>query len=215
VPASAGRLALRSDVMSEAVNEQQRPELQGLSGGMAGLFMLHRPSNRARARWVLSLIELASHEKVLDLGIGPGYSTGLIAESLGQGVVVGVDRSPAMIRIAQRRLARFMKTRTVMLMQAEILDLPNFNVTFDKVVAIKALRFDENPQAELAKLHARMTPGGRIAVAVQPSDKGAASAQAQAVHIADCIREAGFDKPQTHFNASLSKSPCICVVARA
>jgi SAM-dependent methyltransferase len=182
---------------------------------MAGLVMLHRPSNRARARWVLSLIELQSHEKVLDVGIGPGYSTGLIAEALGQGVVVGVDRSPLMMSMARRRLAAYMRTRTVMLVQADILDLPNFNVTFDKVVSINTLQFDENPQAELLKLHARMTHGGRIAVAVQPTARGAANAQALAVHIADCIRAAGFDRPQTHFNASLRKTPCICVVARA
>jgi SAM-dependent methyltransferase len=164
---------------------------------------------------VLSLTELRSQDKVLDVGMGPGYSTGLIAESLGQGVVVGVERSPAMMRMARRRLAPYMKTRTVMLMQADILDLPNFNVRFDKVVAIDTFRFDDNPQAELMRLHARMAPGGRIAVAVQPTERGGVNAQALAVHIEDCVRQAGFDRPQTHFNASLRKMPCICVVAHA
>jgi len=200
--------------LREAVNGQLA-EPRGFSGGMAGLMMLHRPSNRARARWALSLIDLQSSDKVLDIGIGPGYSTGLIAEALGQGVVVGLDRSALMMSMAKRRLARFMKTRTVMLLQADLMDLPNFNIRFDKVVSINALQFQDDTSAELAKLRARMAPGACLAVAVQPSDRNASASQAFAVHMADSIRAAGFDKTQAHFNASLGRSPCICVVARA
>jgi len=198
----------------EALNGQLA-EPRGLGGGMAGLVMLHRPANRARAKWVLSLIEVQSSDKVLEIGIGPGYSTGLIAEALGQGVVVGVDRSALMVSMAQRRLARFMKTRTVMLVQAELMDLPNFNVKFDKVVSINALQFHDDAQAELAKIRARMARGGALAVAMQPVGRGAAASQAFAVHVTDCVRAAGFERPQTHFNASLAKTPCVCVVARA
>jgi trans-aconitate methyltransferase len=200
--------------LREAVNGQYA-EPRGFGGGMAGLMMLHRPSNRARARWVLSLMDIQSNDKVLDVGIGPGYSTGLIAASLGQGVVVGVDRSALMMSMAQRRLARYMKTRTVMLLQADLMDLPNFNIRFDKVVSINALQFDDGVNAQLVKLRARMAPGGYLAVAIQPNDRGAAASQAFAVQVADTIRAAGFEKPQTHFNASLSKTPCVCVVARA
>jgi cyclopropane fatty-acyl-phospholipid synthase-like methyltransferase len=181
---------------------------------MAGLMMLHRPSNRARARWVLSLIGLQSSDKVLDVGIGPGYSTGLIAQALGQGVVVGVDRSALMMSMAKRRLSRFLKTRTVMLLEADLLDLPNFNIWFDKVVSIDALQFRGDANAELTRIHARMARGGTIAVATQSHERGVAASQAFAVHVADSLRAAGFEKPQTHFNASLSRTPCVCVVAR-
>ena len=200
--------------LPEAVNGQVA-EPSGFGGGLAGLMMLHRPSNRARARWVLSLTGIQSSDKVLDVGIGPGYSTGLIAASLGQGVVVGVDRSAVMMSIAQRRLARYMKTRTVMLLQADLMDLPNFNIRFDKVVSINTLQIHAGANAELAKLHSRMAPGGCIAIAIQPNERGVAASQAFAVHMTDSIRAAGFERLQTHFNASLSKTPCVCVVARA
>jgi ubiquinone/menaquinone biosynthesis C-methylase UbiE len=198
-----------------AAVDGQLAEPHGFAGGLAGLAMFHRPSNRARVRWVLSLLEVQPHDKVLDIGIGPGYSTQLIAQSLGQGVVVGVDRSALMMSMAKRHLREFMKTRTVMLVHADVVDLPNFNVRFDKVLAIDALQFHDDPQAELIRLQKRMMPGGSIAVAVQLRDGKETSAQELAAQIGNSMRAAGFERPQTHLNASLRRSPCICVMARA
>jgi protein-L-isoaspartate O-methyltransferase len=200
-----------------AAIDGQLAEPQGISGGLAGLAMLHRPSNRARARWALSLLEVQPHERVLDIGIGPGYSTGLIAQTLGQGVVVGVDRSELMVTMAKRHLSEYMKTRTVMLIHADVLDLPNFNITFDKVLALDALPFQDDPQAELVKLRARMSSGGKIAIVAQPRGRGSSASTAQTLgsKIADSLVTAGFDRPQTHFNGSLSRSTCVAVIARA
>jgi cyclopropane fatty-acyl-phospholipid synthase-like methyltransferase len=198
-----------------AAVDGQLAEPHGFSGGLAGLAMLHRPSNRARARWVLSLLEVQPNDRVLDVGIGPGYSTGLIAQALGQGVVVGVDRSALMMAMTKWRLRHYMKARTVTLVHADAIDLPNFNVKFDKVVAIDAVQFQDNALPLLSRLHARMAAGGRIAVAVQPRDSKSASAQALAVEIAEALHAAGFDRPQTYLNASLRRTPCICIIARA
>ena len=187
---------------------------RGFRGWIAGRLMLLRPSNRARARWAVSLLELQPQDRVLDVGCGPGYSTGIIARQVTQGLVVGVDRSELMAAMAQRRLRSYLQTRRVMLVCAEAQDLPRFDVTFDKVASIDAFGIDEDPSATLGHVRARMTPGGRIAMVLSPHERGA-SAQVLGGRLAEVLRAAGFERTEPHFNRSLSRAPAICVTARA
>lgn len=190
---------------------------RGFRGWVAARMMLYRKSDRARVRWVLSLLNPQPDDRVLDVGIGPGYSTRLIAERLSNGLVVGVDRAPLMIAAAQRRLARFMRARRATLMCVDVLDLPRFDVTFDKVVSINTFQFHEKPADVLQLLHSRMTPGGLIAIAVQPSDRDPANpgSQRYAAQIAEQLEANGFSHAEAHFNASLGPVPSVCVIGRA
>jgi len=187
---------------------------RGFRGWIAGRLMLLRPSNRARARWAVSLLELQPQDRVLDVGCGPGYSTGIIARQVTQGFVVGVDRSELMAAMAQRRLRSYLQERRVMLVCAEARDLPRFDVTFDKVASIDAFGIDEDPSATLGHVRARMTPGGRIAMVLSPRERGA-SAQVLGGRLAEVLRAAGFERTEPHFNRSLSRAPAVCVTARA
>jgi cyclopropane fatty-acyl-phospholipid synthase-like methyltransferase len=187
---------------------------RGFRGWIAGRLMLLRPSNRARARWAVSLLELQPQDRVLDVGCGPGYSTGIIARQVTQGLVVGVDRSELMAAMAQRRLRSYLQARRVMLVCAEAQDLPRFDVTFDKVASIDAFGIDEDPSATLGHVRARMTPGGRIAMVLSPHARGA-SAQVLGGRLAEVLRAAGFERTEPHFNRSLSRAPAVCVTARA
>ena len=194
--------------------DAQRSHPRGFRGWIAGRLMLLRPSDRARVRWAVSLLELQPHDRVLDVGCGPGYSTGIIARQVTQGFVVGLDRSELMTAMAQRRLRSHLASRRVMLVCAEAQDLPKFDVTFDKVASIDAFRIEENPSATLRHLRARMTPGGRIAMVVSPHERNA-SAQVLGGRVAESLRAAGFERPEPHFNRSLSRAPAVCVTARA
>lgn len=190
---------------------------RGLGGWLAGRMMLHRPGDRARTRWALSLLQLDAGDHVLDVGIGPGYSTGLIAACVPRGLVVGVDRSRLMFEMAQRRLRRELAARRVTLVCAEAVDLPRFDVSFDKVAAIDALDLEGDAHDVLTSLHAHMTPGGRIAVLLQPRERGldASAPQRLAVRLADHLTAAGFKRPYAHFSGSARRGACVCVVARA
>ena len=194
--------------------DTQRSHPRGFRGWIAGRLMLLRPSDRARVRWAVSLLELQPHDRVLDVGCGPGYSTALIARQVTQGFVVGVDRWELMASMAQRRLRSYLASRRVMLVCAEAQDLPKFDVTFDKVASIDAFRIEDNPSATLRHLRARMTPGGRIAMVVSPQERSA-SAQVLGGRVAESLRAAGFERPEPHFNRSLSRAPAVCVTARA
>jgi cyclopropane fatty-acyl-phospholipid synthase-like methyltransferase len=194
--------------------DAQRSHPRGFGGWVAGRLMLLRPSDRARVRWAVSLLELQPSDRVLDIGCGPGYSTGIIAGEVPQGLVVGVDRSELMAAMAQRRLRGYLAARRVVLVCAEAQDLPRFDVSFDKVAVIDAFRIDDNPTAALGHVRARMTPGGRIAMVVSPRER-TASAQVLGGRVAESLRAAGFERPEPHFNRSLSRAPAVCVTARA
>jgi ubiquinone/menaquinone biosynthesis C-methylase UbiE len=54
--------------------------------------------------WIVRAVEPSVYERVLDLACGPGIVAEVIAPHVRQ--VVGVDITPAMIRLASRRLAK-------------------------------------------------------------------------------------------------------------
>ena len=195
--------------------QAQCADPRGLGGWLAGRMMLHRPADRARARWAVSLLELDARDHVLDVGFGPGYSTALIAARVTAGVVVGVDRSELMFSMAQRRLKRELAMRRVTLVCADAAELPRFDVSFDKVAAIDALDLTD-PQPLLKGLHARMSPGGRIAVICQPHEREghASAAQRMAVLLAARLEAGGFQRPYAHFHGSAGRT-AVGVVARA
>ena len=193
--------------------EAQRADPHGLAGWLVARLLLLQPAARARIRWAVSLLELKPADRVLDVGIGPGYSTGLIAATVPEGLVVGVDRSALMTAIARRRLRRYLRLRKVTLVCADVADLPRFDVSFDKVVSVDALNL-ESESGALSRVRERMTPGGRIVVLVQPRTEGT-GAQALGSLIAERLQAAGFERSEAHFNAAHSRLPAVCVTARA
>ena len=95
----------------------------GLGGHVAGWIMSHRPSNLARNRWAVDLLDIQPAERVLELGCGPGVALAEIAQRVVDGVAVGVDHSPVMIRHAGRRNAAAVAAGRVQLVCAAVEDL--------------------------------------------------------------------------------------------
>jgi ubiquinone/menaquinone biosynthesis C-methylase UbiE len=115
------------------------------------------------------LIQLAQVEKgmwVLDVATGPGEPALTVARRLGpNGMVVGVDFAPAMLRIAAAR-ARAQGSHNVQFrkMDAEQLVFPD--LTFDRVLCRFGLMLMPNAERVIAEMHRVLVPGGRVAVAV-------------------------------------------------
>jgi trans-aconitate 2-methyltransferase len=86
------------------------PAVHGRGGGQWDATTYDRIADPMTA-WgarVVARTELAGDELVVDAGCGTGRVTELLLERLGPGGrVVGIDRSPAMVAEAGRRLARF------------------------------------------------------------------------------------------------------------
>ncbi len=151
----------------------------GFLGYLAGFIMAHRPTNRERNFWTLSLLVIKPDDRVLEIGFGPGVAIQNICKIVTDGFVVGIDHSPVMVRQARKRNRVAMNEGRADLMLASVLDLPHFSEPFDKVFAINAFQFWEEPLEILKNLKGILKPGGLIALTLQPGIKKATDADAK------------------------------------
>ena len=54
---------------------------RGAAGRVTAWEMAHRPSNRQRSRWVVSLLDIQPADQVLELGFGPGVAIAELARA--------------------------------------------------------------------------------------------------------------------------------------
>jgi SAM-dependent methyltransferase len=208
--ARAGIAAVRA-LDRDVIGQAHHP--RGAAGRVTAWEMAHRPSNRQRNRWVVSLLDVRPADRVLEIGFGPGVAIAELARA-GAGHVYGIDHSGVMLRQASKRNAAAIRAGRVTLVNAPA-DLlpPALDGPFDVILAVNSLGFWPAPAERLAELRQRLTPGGRIAVASQPRCPGAtaATSRSAAGDIENLLRDAGF----THLSTqSLPLSPPVaCVLA--
>ena len=105
------------------------------------------------AAGVLELLNAQSGERILDLGCGTGHLTSKIAETGAQ--VVGVDRSPEMIRQAKEKYPR---------LRFEVMDAREIALDgkFDAVFSNATLHWIKEPERVIAGIKRLLSPGGRF-----------------------------------------------------
>ena len=146
---------------------------RGAAGRVTAWEMAHRPSNRQRSRWAVSLLDIQPADQVLELGFGPGVAIAELARA-GAGHVYGVDHSGVMLRQASKRNAAAIRAGRVTLIRASADQLPPaLDGPFDAILAVNSLGFWPAPGQRLAELRRRLAPGGRLAIASQPRCPGA------------------------------------------
>jgi trans-aconitate methyltransferase len=105
------------------------------------------------ASGVLELLNAQSGERILDLGCGTGHLTAKIA---GTGaLVVGIDRSPEMIRQAREKYPS---------LQFEVMDAREIQLdgNFDAVFSNATLHWIQEPERAIAGIKKSLRPGGRF-----------------------------------------------------
>lgn len=117
-------------------------------------------------RRLLSLLNLAASDRVLDLGCGTGLLTRMIADRLeaaAGGESVGIDAAAKMIEVARKKRASDKCRFEVMAAE----DLAFDDMSFDAVVS--SLFFHHVPldlkQKALAEAYRVLKPGGRLVIA--------------------------------------------------
>jgi SAM-dependent methyltransferase len=188
---------------------------RGSAGRVTAWEMAHRPSNRQRSRWAVSLLGIQPADQVLELGFGPGVAIAELARA-GAGHVYGADHSGVMLRQASKRNAAAIRAGRVTLIRASADQLPPaLDGPFDAILAVNSLGFWPAPGQRLAELRRRLAPGGRLAIASQPRWAGATAdtSRRAAREIAGLLSDAGF----THLSTqTLPLSPPVaCVLARS
>jgi SAM-dependent methyltransferase len=187
---------------------------RGAAGGVTGWVFAHRPSNRQRNRWAVSLLAVRPADQVLEIGFGPGVAVAELVRA-GAGHVYGIDHSAVMLRQASRRNAAAIRAGLVTLINAPADQLPPaLDGPFDAILAVNSLGFWPAPAERLAELRRRLAPGGRIAIVSQPRCHGATAgtSRSAAEEIETLLRSAGFPRLSTE-TLPLSP-PVIFVLAR-
>src|ERR687893_1169168 len=180
----------------EAAVRAQFGRPTGLGGRAAGLLMAHRSSNRRRNAWAVSLLEVRSEDRVLEIGFGPGIAIRELGRLARKGYVCGIDHSELMLRRAQRLNAEGVQRGVVDLRLGSVEDLPAFDEPFDKMLAVNAMMFWRVPVARLEELRRLLRSGGLIAVAHQPRGPGASdeTSAAKGREMEAALAQAGFSE---------------------
>lgn len=210
--ARAGIAAVRA-LDHDVIGQAHHP--RGAAGRVTAWEMAHRPSNRQRSGWVVSLLGVQPADQVLEIGFGPGLAVAELVRA-GAGHVYGIDHSGVMLRQASRRNAAAIRAGRVTLMRASVDQIPPaLDGPFDAILAVNSLGFWPAPAERLAELRRRLAPGGRVAIASQPRCPGATAdtSRSAAREIEDLLRSAGFAQMSTQ-TLRLSP-PVICVFAAA
>lgn len=186
----------------------------GPGGHLVGWIMGHRRSNVTRSRWAVGLLAVEPDARVLELGCGPGVALAALAERAVDGLVVGVDHSPVMIRQAHRRNAAAVAAGRVHLVCSPVEDtLPvagpergleeppsaPFGTPFDVVLAVNSVGFWPEPEIRLASVRRLLRRDAQIALVTQPRCPGAtaATSQAAARELAGLLGRVGFTGIET------------------
>ena len=104
----------------------------------------------------------APGERIIDVGCGPGFYAAELLEQVGaDGVVVGVDSSPAMLPAAA---GRCLGRRNAGFLAADVTSLPLQESGFDAALCVQVLEYVPDVAAVLAGLHRALRPGGRLVV---------------------------------------------------
>jgi ubiquinone/menaquinone biosynthesis C-methylase UbiE len=108
-----------------------------------------------------AMMRLAPHQKILDVGCGPGTDTIPVAQIVGtRGLVVGVDHDLEMLREADQRAVQAGVSRWVRHHKADAHLLPFRAGAFDACRCERMLQHVADPERVLAEMVRVTKPGG-------------------------------------------------------
>ena len=183
---------------------------EGRMGRLAGYAMSVK--NKARSKWVLSLLEIEAVDRVLEIGFGSGRDLRRVAALATAGLTAGVDHSAEMVKMARgNSIGAILAGRAdIRLGSADCIPFPD--ACFTKAFSINAVQFWRDRRAALAEIRRVLRPGGLVAIALEP--RGASNpelALANGRVIAADLEAAGFQQVRLE-SSGLGRVPTVCVI---
>jgi SAM-dependent methyltransferase len=152
--AHPGQRLMLSRVLPLVYRRLWRPLGARLLMGLTG------PDTAEEHRMALEMLSIASGDRVLDVGCGPGNFARDFAAAAGDGLVVGLDASASMLATAVREGG----DANVAYVRGDACTLPFRDASFDAVCCFAALYLIEEPLRALAEIARVLAPGGRVAL---------------------------------------------------
>jgi ubiquinone/menaquinone biosynthesis C-methylase UbiE len=180
----------------------------------------------------LELLNIQEGETVLDIGSGTGYALVEIAKAVGEtGRAYGIDVTPQMLALAQKRLEKKRLAERVELREGDARDMPYEDNKFDAVYMAATLELFDTPDIPvvLAEIKSVLKPGGRLGITSMPKEGHEDSmvfrcyewvhrtfpryASCRPIYVEDSVREAGFQITRTEEMAIAGVFPMKIVMA--
>jgi ubiquinone/menaquinone biosynthesis C-methylase UbiE len=139
--------------------------------GLFGRHVLPRVLNRGNAPMnalTAELLDLVDDDHVLEVGFGGGDLLARLVPVVTRGRIVGVDFSPAMMALSERRFSAPIRAGRLALRCADVDALPCPSETLTKACTVNTIYFWPDPVASLAEIRRALRPGGRLVVAFNP-----------------------------------------------
>ena len=173
----------------------------GPAGALAGFIMATRSSNRKRNEWGVSLLDVKSGARVLEIGCGPGLALDAICRSTSAACVVGVDHSALMVANARKRVERHIESGRADVLEADAAHLPFPKMDFDRILTVNAYAFWRTIPGAIEGVLALLKPGGRLVIVHQPRGRDITDQACRrfASTATDTLSAAGFANVRTAF----------------
>jgi ubiquinone/menaquinone biosynthesis C-methylase UbiE len=113
------------------------------------------------------------HDVVVDVGCGGGEAARLAAGYATQGAVIGVDKAPAMIRIASEQTRTHSGAARIRFLDGAAEQLPLESDSASVVLAINSLHHWPQPETALREVLRVLAPGGRFWIGDEETEAGA------------------------------------------
>jgi ubiquinone/menaquinone biosynthesis C-methylase UbiE len=124
---------------------------------------------------VLRLLGLGEGDRVLEVGFGHGRTVERAAARVGAGIVVGVDASEEMVRMARQRCRHLIDAGRVRLELADGGSLPYADRSFDKAYTVHTIYFWDDPARHLRELRRVLRDGGRLVLGFHAKEEAVAA----------------------------------------
>ena len=180
---------------------------RGLAGQLGGALMAR--GNAGQERWAVSAAGLHPEEHVLVVGPGPGVGLVLAAAAVGpDGLVVGVDPSATMRRMAKARCAEPIAAGYVRLRAGRAERTGCQDASMDAVISVNNVTLWDRP-AGFRELLRVLRPGGRLVITVHRHVLGVPPQQV----VSDAMA-AGFVEPELSLRKRRATSDAVQLLLR-
>lgn len=136
---------------------------------------------RAANRIALEELAVQDGEVVLEIGCGHGRTLERVLGSRCRHAA-GIDPSDVMVRLARRRLRRWIESGRAAVSLASSAKIPHADSSFDVAFAVHVVYFWREPEEELREIRRVLRPGGRLLIAYRPREEQALAALPASVY---------------------------------
>lgn len=120
-----------------------------------------------RFTWATAILDIASDDRILEIGCGAGLFAEQIVKHLDQGSITAIDRSAAMIKLASKKNAAGVAAGRANFLHLDFVESAFNKNQFDKIVAFNVNFFWKKPKEEFRIIKQIMKPTGQLYIFYQ------------------------------------------------